>query len=100
MRAVWKDGRAHIWVNSQQHELSESQLLMLLHDLTDITWKHFDLKRRNGDGAMDLNLWSTSGLRAQLIDLGRSPPSPVGDARALAIRAELRRREGPPDDAA
>jgi hypothetical protein len=39
-----------------------------------------------------LNQWSTSGLRAQLIDLGRSPLSRVGDALARDIRAELARR--------
>jgi hypothetical protein len=46
-----------------------------------------------------LNSLSTSGLRAQLIDLGRSPPSPVGDALARDIRAELERRERRPGSA-
>jgi hypothetical protein len=39
-----------------------------------------------------LDQMSTSGLRAQLIDLGRSPPSRVGDALARDIRVELARR--------
>jgi hypothetical protein len=46
-----------------------------------------------------LDQWSTSGLRAQLIDLGRSPPSPVGEALRHDIRAELERRERRPGSA-
>jgi hypothetical protein len=42
--------------------------------------------------ARRLDLWSTPHLRAELQDLGRSPASPVGDALAGEIRAELERR--------